>query len=152
MRVFALAADGRRWQLEIENAWPHKQYLVVKFRGIDTLSGATEIVGLEFQVPAAERAPLDPGATYISDLIGCRIWDGERQIGAIREVRFGAGEAPLLVVGWGKGELEIPYAQEFLIGIDLDQKRIDMRLPDGLLEVNAPITEQEKKLLSGEKH
>jgi 16S rRNA processing protein RimM len=73
------------------------------------------------------------------------LFDRGREIGAIRDVRFGAGEAPLLVVGSGKTELEIPYAQEFVVRVDLEHKRIEMNLPEGLLEVNAPLTDEEKR-------
>jgi 16S rRNA processing protein RimM len=97
------------------------------------------------QVPLNERAKLEAGATYISDLIGCTLFDRGREVGTITDVRFGAGEAPLLIVGSGKGELEIPYAQEFLKSLDLEHKRIEMILPEGLLDVNAPLTEEEKK-------
>ena len=47
--------------------------------------------------------------------------------------------------GSGKSELEIPFAQEFLVRIDLEAKRIEMKLPEGLLDVNAPLSEEEKK-------
>ena len=52
----------------------------------------------ELQLPRSERAELEPGWTYLSDLIGCTVFDGQREIGAIEDVQFGAGEAPLLVV------------------------------------------------------
>jgi 16S rRNA processing protein RimM len=51
------------------------------------------------------------------------------------------------VVGSGKGELEIPYAEEFLSAVKLDHKRIEMLLPAGLLEINAPLSQEEKKQL-----
>ena len=55
------------------------------------------------------------------------------------------GLGPLLVVGSGKTEHEIPFAQEFLKQVDLGHKRIEMNLPEGLLEVNAPLTDDEKR-------
>jgi len=150
MRVFALAEDGGRRELRIEDAWPHKEWAVLKFAGVDSISDAEPLVGSELQVPRSERAPLEPGATYVSDLIGCTLLDcrredREREVGTVQDVRFGAGEAPLLVVGSGKTEYEIPYAQEFLKQVDLEHKRIEMALPEGLLEVNAPLTEEEKR-------
>jgi 16S rRNA processing protein RimM len=145
MRVFALGEDGARSEVEIEDAWRHKSYLVLKFSGKASLADAEALIGAELQVPRSERAPLEPGAAYISDLIGCRLFDHGRELGRVREVRFGAGEAPLLVVGAGASELEIPYAQEFLRKVELEGKRIDMALPAGLLEVNAPLTEEEKR-------
>ena len=148
MRVFALADNGTRHEQKIEDSWPHKGQVVLKFAGVTTISQAEELVGSELQVPAGERAPLEPGATYVSDLIGCALLDHGRPLGTVREVRFGAGEAPLLVLGSGREELEIPFAQEFLAGIDLDDKRIQMTLPQGMLEVNAPLTEEEKRVLN----
>jgi len=145
LRLFALAQDNSRRELQIDDAWPHKDWLVLKFAGVDSISDAELLIGSELQVPASERAELEPGAAYVSDLIGCVLFDRDREIGAIRDVRFGAGEAPLLVMGSGKNELEIPYAQEFLVRVDLEGKRLDMNLPEGLLEVNAPLTEEEKR-------
>ena len=145
MRVFALAEAAGRRELKIEDTWPHKNWLVLKFAGVDSISDAEVFVGSELQVPLSERAQLEPGAAYVSDLVGCVVFDREREVGLVSDVRFGAGEAPLLVVGSGKTELEIPYAQEFLVKTDLEHKRIDMNLPEGLLQVNAPLTDEEKQ-------
>ena len=145
MRLFSLAKDDTRRELKIEDAWPHKDFVVLRFTGVDSISDAELLVGCELQVPLSERAKLEPGATYISELIGCVVFDRGQEVGAVSDVRFGAGEAPLLVVGSGKNELEIPYAQEFLVRVDLEHKRIEMNLPEGLLEVNAPLTAEEKK-------
>lgn len=145
LRIFALAEDGSRRELKIEDAWPHQDLLVLKFASIDSISDAEPLVGCELQVPLSERAELDSGAAYVSDLTGCAVFDRGREVGVISDVRFGAGEAPLLVIGAGKSELEIPYAQEFLVRVDLERKRIEMKLPEGLLEVNAPLTEEEKQ-------
>jgi 16S rRNA processing protein RimM len=145
MRVWALVENDTRRELHIEDARPHKEWLVLKFAGVDSISEAERLVGSELQVPLSERAKLEPGAAYVSDLVGCALFDNGREVGCINNVRFGAGEAPLLVVGSGKNELEIPYAQEFLLRVDLEHKRIEMNLPEGLLDVNAPLTEEEKK-------
>jgi len=145
MRVFALNENGTRRELQIEDVWPHKDWLVLKFAGVDSISDAEPLVGNELQVPIGERAQLEPGTAYVSDLVGCTLFDRGREVGLVSDVRFGAGEAPLLVIGSGKNELEIPYAQEFLVKTDLEHKRIDMNLPAGLLEVNAPLTDEEKQ-------
>jgi 16S rRNA processing protein RimM len=145
MLLFALAEDNMRRELKIENAWPHKEFVVLRLAGVDSISAAEPLVGCELQVPLTERAQLEEGANYVSDLIGCTVFDHGREVGIIRDVRFGAGEAPLLVIGSRTSELEIPYAQEFLKCLDLARKRIDMALPEGLLEVNASLTEEEKQ-------
>jgi len=146
MRLFALDATGGRRQLKVEGLWPHKGHLVLKFEGIDSISDAETLLRCELQVPRAERAELEPGWTYVSDLNGCTVFDGEREIGTVQGVEFGAGEAPLLIVrGEAKLPYEIPFAEAYLAGVDLDGKRIRMKLPDGMLQVNAPLSEEEKQ-------
>jgi 16S rRNA processing protein RimM len=117
----------------------------LKFEGVETISDAEPLVGAELQLPRSERAPLEPGWTYLSDLIGCMVFDGEREIGPIEDVQFGAGEAPLLIVpGGAKLPYEIPFAEAYLEKVDLERKQIRMRLPEGLLEVNAPVKKEEE--------
>lgn len=146
MRLFALDESGGRRQLTVEELWPHKGHLVLKFEGIDSISDAETLVRCELQVPQAERAALEPGWTYISDLTGCVVFDGDREIGKIEGVQFGAGEAPLLIVrGKAKAPYEIPFAEAYLAGVDPAKKQVRMRLPEGMLEVNAPLSEEEKR-------
>ena len=44
MKILALAEDGSRRELKIEDAWPHKNWLVLKFAGVDSISDA-EVAG-----------------------------------------------------------------------------------------------------------
>jgi 16S rRNA processing protein RimM len=120
--------------------------LVLKFAGVDSISDAEALVGAELQVPRAERAELEPGWTYVSDLAGCTVFDHGRQIGRIEDVQFGAGEAPLLIVADDAGtKFDVPFAEAFLEGVDIKQQQIRMNLPEGMLEVNAPLTAEEKQ-------
>jgi len=145
MRLWALTGDGSRRELKVEEFWPHKSYLVLKFTGIDSISDAEMLAGCELQVPEAERAKLEPGWAYVSDLVGCAVFDGDREVGQVHDVQFGAGEAPLLVVKAGSKEYEIPYAEAYLTNSDLEHKKIRMKLPEGMLELNAPLTAKEKE-------
>ncbi len=146
MKLWALTKDGQRREVTVEDLWPHKSFLILKFQGIETMNDAESLIGAELQLPIAERAELDPGWTYLSDLIGCTVFDGNREIGQIEDVQFGAGEAPLLVVKSGKKlPYEIPFAEAFLEKLDLQQKQVRMKLPEGLLEVNAPLAKNEKE-------
>jgi 16S rRNA processing protein RimM len=140
----ALAENGTRRELRIEDAWPHKRNLVLKFAGIDSISDAETLAGSELQVPREQRAMLETGWNYVSDLTGCTVFDAGREIGKVQDVQFGAGEAPLLMVASGADLHEIPYAKAFLRNVDLDGKRIEMQLPEGMLEVNRPLTAEEK--------
>jgi 16S rRNA processing protein RimM len=145
MRLWALSESGSRRELQIDEIWPHKGGLVAKFAGIDSIFEGEALIGCELQIPGEQRAGLESGWDYISDLIGCAVLDADCEIGKVKDVRLGAGEAPLLVVERGAGEYEIPYAQAYLQRVDLARRQIRMSLPEGMLEVNAPLTEREKQ-------
>jgi 16S rRNA processing protein RimM len=145
MRLWALPKQGLRRELKIEELWPHKGDLVLKFAGIDSISDAEALVGCELQVPSQERSKPEPGWAYVSDLIGCAIFNGDCEIGRVQNVQFGSGEAPLLIVQAGSKQYEIPYAEAYLSSTDLERKKISMTLPEGMLEVNAPLTTEEKE-------
>jgi 16S rRNA processing protein RimM len=147
MKLLALPPEsGARRELEVENLWPHKGLLVLKFAGVDSISEAEALVGSELQVPRSQRWELQAGWNYVSDLVGCVVLDHGREIGRIEDVQFGAGEAPLLIVRDGAAKpVEIPFAEAYLDGVDLERKQVRMKLPEGLLEVNAPLTGEEKR-------
>jgi 16S rRNA processing protein RimM len=145
-QLLALDRDGRRRAVELEDYWFHKGGVVLKFAGVDSISQAETMVGCEIQIPRAERAELPEGSVYVSDLIGCAVSDCEREVGRIENVQFGAGEAPLLVIeAKGGKEVLVPFAAEFLESVDLERKQVSMKLPAGLLELDAPLTKQGKE-------
>jgi 16S rRNA processing protein RimM len=129
--------------------------IVLQFEGIDSITAAEGIAGLDVIVPQAERLPLDDESEYISDLIGCTVYDRSTAVGVIDDVQFPstpdggrrlAEAAPLLAVSSPDGaEILIPFAKAFLVGIDVKERRVDMKLPEGLVEVNRPSTNSDQK-------
>jgi 16S rRNA processing protein RimM len=140
-----------RRELDVEDLWPHKGLLVFKFAGVDSISEAQTLMGCELQLPGSQRSELEAGWNYVSDLVGCDVLDHDRDIGRIEDIQFGAGEAPLLIVRDARARrFEIPFAEAYLAGafeesVDVKRKRVRMNLPEGLLEVNAPLTAEEKR-------
>jgi len=143
-RVFALDPKGERRELQIEDFWPHKDYMVLKFAGVDSISDAETLLKCEIQIPKDERTKLDEG-WYVSDLVGCIVTDHGREIGEVAEVEFGAGEAPLLIVRQGTTEHMIPLSEPYTKRVDTAGKMIELLLPEGMLEINAPLKPAEKK-------
>jgi 16S rRNA processing protein RimM len=146
MKLLALGKEQTHREIEIEDLWSHKGLLVLKFVGIDSMSDAEALIGLELQGPRVDRAELEPGWTFVSDLVGCIVFDHGHEIGRIEDVQFGAGEAPLLIVVSEAGKkLDIPLAETYLESVDAVKKEVRMNLPEGMLEINAPMTAEEKK-------
>ena len=120
--------------------------VVLQFAGIDTISDAESIAGQDVLVPREERLPLEDESVYISELIGCTVYDGSLRVGVVEDVQFAMtadggrrldDAAPLLAVKSLDGdEILIPFAKAFLVAVDTEARRIDMTLPEGLVEVN----------------
>jgi len=150
-KLWSLAADGTRRELQLGEHWFHKGGVVLKFHGVDSISDAEGLAGAEIQVPREERSQLEEGAAYVSEIVGCDVWvdNGHRFLGRVSEVRFGAGEAPLLVVKGAvcgpQEEVLVPFAAEFVKSFDVKGQRIDMELPQGLLDVDLPLSDDEKR-------
>jgi 16S rRNA processing protein RimM len=137
-------AQPNRRKLDLDEHWFHKGMVVLKFAGVDSISDAETLVGSEIQIPRSERAALGSDEFYVSDLIGCTVTDSGREIGRIKDVQFGSGEAPLLVIE-GNKEYLVPFATAYIEKIALEQKRLEMKLPEGLLELDAPLNQEEKQ-------
>jgi len=141
--------DAQPREYSLTNHWFHKGRVVLKFEGIESISDAEALAGSLVQIPREERAELAEGTVYVSDLVGSMLVDrsGSRhtEIGRIEDVRQGVGAAPLLVVLQNGKEHEIPFAEEYVVRFDTAKKILEMRLPDGLLEVNASLSSEEKK-------
>lgn len=135
-------------EVTLEHHWLHKGRIVLKFSGVDSINDAEPLRGFLVSIPASERAQLTDGSIYTSDLIGCEVIDvasAPTSVGKVTEVDRESG---LLIVRPMRGDaILIPFANAFLVEIDLEGKRIEMRLPDGLLDINAPITGEERRAL-----
>ena len=127
-----LFPDGSPYQ--VESAWFHNSRLILKFRGVDTISDAEKLEGCEVRVPRNARQPLEPGEYYESDLVGCEVV--ERDSGASLGLVTGwqdTGGAGLLEVAGG---LLIPFARSICVAIEPEARRIVVDLPAGLKELN----------------
>jgi len=137
----APAAPAR--EVELIAHWPHKGGIVLHFAGIDSISAAETLIGLIVTIPREQRVQLGEDEAYVGDLIGCTLVDvaGSEPavVGEIEDVDRTAGPVALLVVrAAGKAdEILVPFAKSYLRKIDLGAKRVEMALPEGLIDLNA---------------
>jgi 16S rRNA processing protein RimM len=141
-------------EAELARHWLHQGRIVLKFSGIDSISDATPLRGWHVAIPREARTPLGDDAVYVADLIGCRVIDeaGESaDLGPVLDVERGeGGAADLLVLKRDGEELLIPFAKAYLVAVDLDKRVVRMRLPAGLMDLNAPLTEEERATQQGD--
>ena len=137
------AASASPREVELCAHWLHKGGIVLHFAGIDSISAAETLSGLIVAIPRSERTQIGDDEVYIADLIGCTLFDvalGDDPVavGAIEDVDRSAGPVALLVVRGATGEILIPFAKSYLRKIDLEARRVEMALPEGLIDLNAP--------------
>ena len=159
--IYLAKESGTPYRVAVERFWMdqnHPGQGVFHFEGSHTISDAEKFRGLDVFLPIEERVALPAGQYFVTDLIGCTVFEiatGEsklaspacdaeiapRVIGTVRDVFF-PGESvagtPLLQVLTPSGELLIPLAEDICKRIDVGSRRIDVILPEGLQGVNAP--------------
>jgi 16S rRNA processing protein RimM len=154
-RLFLIPPErvgSRPREVLLENFWSLRSRIVMKFQAVDSINDAEALRGFEVAIPVEERAPLEAGSVYVSELIGCRVVDlnlDGAEIGEIVDVDRESSSTELLVLRrrrrLGNEELLIPFVAQYLTRIDVANRLLEMRLPAGLLEINAPLTEEEKR-------
>jgi 16S rRNA processing protein RimM len=136
-------------EVELQNHWLHKAGgqagVVLHFAGVESISQAEALAGLIVAIPLEERAALGEDEVHIADLIGCELIDVSgaepATVGRIENVDRSAGPkpsdaVPLLIVRGAKGEILVPFAKSYLRKLDLAAQRVEMALPEGLLDLN----------------
>jgi len=132
-------------EVELIHHWLHKGGIILHFAPSNSISDAETLTGLIVAIPMAERAPLDADAVYIADLIGCALFDvagpAPVEVGKIENVDRNAGPVALLVVlsAGSEEEILIPFAKSYIRGIDVAARRVEMALPEGLVDLNSSI-------------
>lgn len=140
-QLWLLGDNAEPRPIELGGFWLHKGGVVLHFDGVESITGAEALAGEIVAVPREERAAAQPDEIHIADLIGCTVVDlagGEpRLVGEIENVERPQNSAPILIVRGARGEVLIPLAQDYLRRLDLDARRVEMALPQGLVDLNA---------------
>jgi 16S rRNA processing protein RimM len=134
----------------------HRGQAVFHFEGVESISDAERLRGFEILLPIEQRVKLPAGRYFVSDLIGCSVFESARTapamasppcslaeapslLGLIGDVQFPGEEmagTPILVVETSDGEVLIPLAEDICTKVDTAARRVDVTLPDGLRELN----------------
>jgi 16S rRNA processing protein RimM len=159
--VFVGHAEGKYEprRMVLKSCWlsqNHRGQAVFHFEGVDTISEAEKFRGLDVLLPFEQRVTLPAGQYFVSDLIGCSVFETSAAppvvssspcslseapslLGTVRDVQFPGEEipgTPLLEVETSQGEILVPLAVDICTKIDPAARRIDVVLPEGLYDLN----------------
>ena len=110
---------------------------VIALEGVETMNDAQRLAGAEIRLPAGELPALPAGTFHRFELIGCEVRESDGTV--IGEVA--AVEGPIdnsrLVINARHGEVLIPLVADICVEVVPGEKRITVRMPEGLIDVNA---------------
>lgn len=116
-------------EMMVERTWWHNADIVFKFAGIDSMTDAQPLAGKDVEIPEEERVPLPEGEYYLSDLIGCQVFDRGELLGEVTDWQELPGQILLTA-----GGVDFPF--KLIQKVDLENRRIDAELPEGLRDLN----------------
>ena len=120
--------------LEIEGVKFFKQFVILKFKGIDNINDIEKYKGKSLFVTRENAQPLGEDEYYIADLIGMEVYleDGSH-FGTLKDVmETGANDVYIIKTEEGK-EVLIPAIYECILDVDVEAGKMEIHLLDGLV-------------------
>ncbi len=132
--VFLVFPDNQIKEIELIDFWFHKDRIVFAFESIDSRNKAELLRSVTVKIPASEMVDLPKDHYYEFDLIGCQVITNNGQVlGQVARL-LQTGAAPLLVIN-GEKEYLIPLAEDICTEINIEEKKIIVNPPEGLLDL-----------------
>ncbi|MCI8275290.1 MAG: 16S rRNA processing protein RimM [Lachnospiraceae bacterium] len=136
LKQVTLVRKRERRAVEIEKVRFFKQFVIVKFRGIDDINDIELYKGAELWIDREQAVPLEDGEYFIADLIGLSVMtDGGERLGTLQEVlRTGANDVYEVLMENGRTVL-LPVTGECVLDVDLEKGEVLVHMLDGLLDL-----------------
>ena len=120
--------------LQIERVWYHKQFVILKFSGIDTMTDAEKLKGGSLWIDETDALPLENNEYYLMDLIGMKVeTEDGTPLGELTNV-IETGANDVYAVKNGGHELLIPAIRQCILNVDVVGKKMTVHLLGGMLE------------------
>jgi len=110
------------------------KYIIVHLEGTESREDAEALKNTIFSLPRELAAPLGEGQYYMDDIIGCRVYEGEKYLGIVDDIIETGANDVYSVIAKDKSELLIPALKSVIQNIQIELKRIDVILPEGLVD------------------
>ena len=119
--------------MEIQGVKFFKQFVIVKFKGIDNINDVEKYKGKSVLVTRENAAPLGEDEYYIADLVGMTVFTEDGEFGVLKDViETGANEV-YVVDSKEHGEVLIPAIHECILDVNVEEQTMKVHLLDGLL-------------------
>ena len=106
---------------------------VLNIDGLNTVEEGQKLVGRQVYADEKNLPKLEEDNYYLKDIIGCTALDEQENIiGKITDVIFtGANDVYEITVGDGR-KILVPAVKEFILNVDIVEKKIKVKLIEGM--------------------
>ena len=120
-------------QLTVESVKFFKQFVILKFKGIDNINDIEKYKTKSLYVTRANAVRLRKDEYFIADLLGVDVWeDNGEKLGVLKDViETGANDVYVITLEDGK-ELLIPAIKECILDVDVENRKMTVHVMDGL--------------------
>ena len=129
-----LLDTGReRLELEVQSVKFFKQFVIVKFRGIDNINDIEKYKGKRLLVPREDAVELGKDEYYIADLMGMEVFTEEGRFGVLKDVMETGANEVYIIDSDEHGEVLVPAIHYCILDVNIEEKVMKIRLLDGLV-------------------
>jgi 16S rRNA processing protein RimM len=133
-RVYLQSPVSGLIELKIQSYRLFRQFVLLKFQGIDDLTAALNLGRGLLLIPRRERPQLPPGRFYLDEIMGlevCTVTD--EYLGRVDQI-IQTGANDVYSVRRESRQLLVPALKSVILRIDLTAGRMTVALPEGLRE------------------
>lgn len=134
--VFVKSSGEPEKSFEIDWARPHKRVVLLSFKEIGNRNDAESLIGSKLFIKRKKLPELDKGSYYWFDITGLSVYDVDGRFIGIVESIIATGSNDVYVVKdsgrGGNNETLIPALESVVLEINLEQKIMRIKLPEGL--------------------
>ncbi len=110
--------------------------VLLKIDGINNEKDAAKLANHDIYVLTNELPDEDDDGVHLFDLEGYILQCNGETIGEIEEIDDSTANILMIVKNADDKTVLVPFVEELIIGLDTEEKIIDMDLPEGLLGLN----------------
>ena len=113
----------------------HKNFLLVKFEGIDSVEEAEKLKNLQIKIDSDEVGELEENEFYFHEIIGCQVFDeNDKNLGEIIDILTPGANDVWVIKGENGKEILIPYIEDVVKKIDITSKKVNIEVMEGLID------------------
>lgn len=133
LKKVLLDTGKEQLELEVQSVKFFKQFVIVKFKSIDNINDIEKYKGKSLLVPREDAVPLGDDEYYIGDLIGMEVFTGDERFGVIKDVMETGANEVYIIDSDEHGEVLVPAIRQCILDVDVENKKMQICLMDGLI-------------------